>query len=80
MMHNALYIPSMKQNMITPFIMREAGLVVSDTPNIQCDKPTVEDHIIYNEDTKLRILLKLDGIFLYFPTRSLTHEEIERCD
>ena len=79
-MHNALYIPIMRQNMIPPFIMREAGLVVSDNPKIHCDEPTVEDHSIYNEYTKLGILLKLDGIFLYFPTRDLTQEEIERCD
>ena len=35
-MRNALYIPTMKHNLIPPFIMREAGLVVNDVPRIHC--------------------------------------------
>ena len=33
-----------------------------------------------DEDTELRIPMKLDGIFSYFPTRSLTQDEIENCE
>ena len=29
MMRNALYVPSMPHNLIPPFIMREAGIVVN---------------------------------------------------
>jgi hypothetical protein len=32
---NALYVKSMKHNLIPPFIMREAGLEVNDVPRIQ---------------------------------------------
>ena len=60
---NALYIASMKHNLIPPFILREAGLQVSDVPKIHCDEPTIDDHSMYDDKTKLRIPLKLDGIF-----------------
>ena len=79
-MRNALHIPSMKHNLIPPFILRESGLIVQDIPKIHCDKPTVEDHLIYDSVTKLQIPLKLDGIFSYFPTRALTLQEMENCD
>jgi hypothetical protein len=32
---NALHVPSMQHNLIPPFIMREAGLVVNDVPKMQ---------------------------------------------
>ena len=31
---NALYVPSMNHNLIPPFILREAGLIVNDVPKI----------------------------------------------
>ena len=76
-MRNALYVPSMEHNLVPPFVMREAGLTVNDTAKIHVEEPTVEDHSIYDEATKLRIPLKLDGVFSYFPTRALTSDEIE---
>jgi hypothetical protein len=30
--HNALYVPTMDHNLIPPFILREAGLIVNETP------------------------------------------------
>ena len=44
---NALFVPSMKNNLIPPFVMREAGIRVNDTPKIQTDNPTEEDHSIH---------------------------------
>ena len=41
---NALYIPSMENNLVPPFIIRERGVIVKDVPNFQCKDPTVEDH------------------------------------
>ena len=49
-------------------------------PKIHCDKPTIEDHSIYEKKTKLWIPLQLDGIFSYFPTRALTLDEMQNCD
>ena len=62
----------MKHNLIPPFILMEAGLTVSEVPKIHFYEPTVEYHSIYDDVTKLRIPLKLDGIFLYLPTQALT--------
>ena len=36
-MRNTLHIPSMKQDLIPPFILRESGLIVQDIPKIHCD-------------------------------------------
>jgi hypothetical protein len=41
---NVLYVESMDTNLIPPFILREAGLIVNDKPKIHCDNPTVDDH------------------------------------
>ena len=76
-MRNGLHVPSNEHNLIPPFIMREAGLVVKDTPKIHCQEATVEDHTVYCKEHDLRIPLSLDGIFSYFPTRALTIEEME---
>ena len=38
---NALYVPSMQTNLVPPFILREAGLVVNDTAKIHLKDPTV---------------------------------------
>ena len=74
--HNALHVPSMVNNLIPPFIMREAGVIVKDTPKIHIDMPTKEDHFIYFKDEDLRIPLSLHGIFSYFPSRSPTTKDI----
>ena len=77
---NALCVQSMEINLIPPFIMREAGLVISTTPNIHCDKPTVADHSIFDEESGLRIPLTLNGIFSTFNTRSVNEDEIENVE
>ena len=65
LMRNELYIASIKHNLIPPFILRDAGLTVSYITKIHCDEPTIEDHSIYDENTKIRIPLQLDGILSY---------------
>jgi hypothetical protein len=45
-LRNALHIPSMKNNLIPPFVMREAGIRVNDTPKIQTSDPTEEDRYV----------------------------------
>ena len=66
---NALYVPSMHNNLIPPFVIREACVEVSEVPKIHVHDPTVEDHSIYFTDQDLRIPLSLWGIFSYFPCR-----------
>jgi hypothetical protein len=80
LVRNALHVPAMVNNLIPPFVMREAGILVNDTPKIQLKDPTVDDHTILFEETNFRIPLSLWGIFSYFPTRAPTNDQIESCD
>ena len=85
---NALYVPSMNHNLIPPFILREAGLIVSDVPKIHTRQEdlTNDTHCVISSldgdgnGTDLRIRMKLDGIFSYFPTRKLSMAELENCE
>lgn len=74
-----LYVSTMDHNLVPPFIMREAGLTVNDTAKQHREDPSIEDHSIFCPNTELRIPLRLDGIFSYFPTRALTQEEVENA-
>ena len=77
---NALHVPSMKNNLIPPFIMREAGIKVNSTPKIHVDDPTVDDHCIYFKEGDFRIPMKLHGIFSYFPTSKPTVQMVNECE
>ena len=74
---NSLCVPTMEINLIPPIIMREAGLVLNDTPKIHCDDPSIKNHSLFDVETGLRILFTLNGTFLMFASRSLTEDEIE---
>ena len=60
---NALYIPSLEHNLIPPFIMREAGIIVNDTPKIHVPNPDSSDHSISFPMSNLDIPLQLMGTF-----------------
>ena len=79
-MRNALHIPSMDHNLIPPFLMHEAGLLLDETPKFQLDTPTIDNHAIVDIESGMRIHLKLNGIFSYFTTRNLIPEETENWD
>ena len=68
LIRNALHVPAMSHNLIPPFMLREAGIQVSDTPKIQVADPDVDDHAIVFQETGFRIPLALWGTFSYFPT------------
>jgi hypothetical protein len=74
--NNALYVKENKDNLITPFLVREAGITLNETPKIQCEDPSVDDHSLYIKDINLRIHLHLHGIISYFTTRKPTKDEI----
>ena len=77
-MRNALLIPTMDHNLIPPFLIREAGLFLDETPKCHVSAPTVTNHSIIDPDTGMHIHLELTGIFSYFVTRPLTaHDEME---
>jgi len=77
---NALHVPAMKNNLLPPFIAREAGLIVNEIPKIHVHQPTVEDHVIATKDGDLRIPLALWGVFSYFPTRAPSEMTVATCD
>ena len=73
---NSLYIQSMTNNLIPPFIMREAGLEVREIPKIHGKEPTVKYHSIYFSYEYFRIPLTPNGIFSSFPTRKPTTQDV----
>lgn len=73
-MYNALYIPSMDHHLIPPFILREAGLKVDETPKIQSDDPGEDVHSIRDPGSGLHIHLKLRGMFSYFDCRAMSED------
>ena len=78
---NALYVPSMKHHLVPPFILREAGLIVNDTPKCQVQGlVTEEHHSIYSRENDLKIPLSLKGTFSYFNTRAPTLDDLEDPD
>ena len=50
---NALYVESMDNNLVPPFIMRESGLEVNEVPKIHASEPSVENHSIYCPEQSL---------------------------
>ena len=76
---NALHVPSMNNNLLPPFVLREAGIIVDDVPKIHVDDPDVEHHSIYFTETGLRIPLSLWGVFSYFPSSKPSEEFIATC-
>ena len=70
----------MKNNLIPPFVMREAEIRVNDTPKIQTSEPTEEDPSIYFPDTDFRIPLSLWGVFSYFITSKPLTEQMMNAE
>ena len=73
---NALYVLSMDNNLIPPFMLWEMGFTMNDVPKIHKVDPTVDDHAITFMEMGFRIPLSLWGIFSYFPTSKPTHEDL----
>ena len=63
---NILYVPSMDFNLIPPFIVREAGVIINDKPKIHVSDKSLDDHAIIFVKDNMIIPLKLYSIFLYF--------------
>jgi hypothetical protein len=61
LIQNALYGPSLDYNLLPPFMMREPGVIVKDTPKLQ-----LEDYALTFPETGFRILLSLWAVLSYF--------------
>jgi hypothetical protein len=77
---NCLHVPTMVNNLIPPFIMREAGIVVNDRPKIHSDDPGVDDHSIFFPESEFRITLTLNGVFSGFPTFKPDIDTLRECE
>ena len=64
----ALFVAAMTHNLIPPFLMREAGLVVDDVPKVQSTNPTMQHHSMHFPEDNLRIPLRQCEIFSCFPS------------
>jgi hypothetical protein len=80
LIQNALHVPSMNNNLLPPFVLREHGIQINDTPKIQVDDPTVDNHSILFPETGFCIPLSLWGIFSYFPTSKPTEQTLNDSD
>ena len=82
---NGLYVHSMMNNLIPPFVMRGAGLKMNDVTKIHTERQNLTNkiHCILStadgNGTEIWVTMQLDGIFSYFPTRNITQEEIDNC-
>ena len=80
LLRNDLYLPNMEDKSLPPFIIRESGSTVNDTPNIHCTYPTSIDHCITFSDSDLKIPLRIKGTFPFFHTRISTADELQSCE
>jgi hypothetical protein len=79
-LRNALHVPSMKNNLVPPFVMREAGMRANDTPKMQTIEPTEEDHSTHLPDTDFRIPLSLWGMFSHSVASTPTAEQMMEAE
>ena len=56
---NGLYLKEMKHNLLSPFIMRLAGLEVNEQPKFMTRNPTTKHHSIYFKENNIRLPLEL---------------------
>ena len=81
-LHQAILIPHMKTNLLSPMQLRDHGLRVNDEPKYMVVDPTEDHHAIVGptlegSDEVFRIPLRLDGVISYFNTRKPSKTEWE---
>ena len=62
---NTLHVPILDHNLITPFILNEAGITCNHRQKIHWKEPSIEDHCIIHKESSLRISFKLNECFPY---------------
>ena len=79
--HQAILIPEMQNNLLCPMQLRNHGLAVIDEPKYMALNPTDWHHAItihgtvIGDEEPLQIPLKLHRVTSYFPTRKPNKEE-----
>ena len=70
----------MSNNLLPPFMLREAGMPINEVPKIHVSSKTQEHHSIMFQETNFRIPLSLYGTFSYFPTTKPSTKDLEEPD
>jgi hypothetical protein len=65
LIRNALYVPSLDHNLMPPFMMREAGVILKDTPKTQLDDPSEKDHALTIRDWLQNPTVPLGNLFIF---------------
>ena len=78
--HNVLSVPAMDHNLLPPFIIREAGLIVNYNPKIHVKDPSVEYHTIFFAKYDVWISLSPNGIFSRFPSSKPSIDDMDICE
>jgi len=82
--HQAILIPGLKTNLLSPMQMRDFDIRVNDEPKHMVPTPTNDHHAIITPNVggkaSLRIPLSLHGVTAYFPTRKPEWQEYEQCE
>ena len=69
---NGLHLKKMKHILLSPFIMRLAGLEVNEQPKFMTRYPTRKHHSVYFKENDIRLPLTIKGILSFLPTRKLS--------
>ena len=80
MIRNALYLPSINNHLIPPFMMRLVGLKVNECAKFLADDLTISHYFIYFPKEDVRIPLQLTGITSYLPTRKSNSEDLNNLE
>ena len=84
-LHQAVLIPQLENNLLCPLQMRDNDVRVNDKPNFMFLTPTDNHHAImingiYQDQQPINIPLSIRGVISYFPSRKPTREEYEGSD
>ena len=80
--HQAISIPTLAHNLISPFQCHVNDIVVNDVPKFLLMQPTAEDHAIVVLDpddptSHLILPLELDGVVSYLLVHQVTHADFD---
>ena len=81
-LHQAILIPQMENNLLCPLQMRNNDVPVNEKPLIMVPKTTDNHHdimirVIDQDQQPVNIPLSIKGVISYFPSRKPTREEYE---
>ena len=79
-LHQAILITQMENNLLFPLQMRDNNVRVNDEPKFMVPKPTDNHHAIvirgiYQDQQLINIPLSIKGVISYFTSRKPTREE-----